>query len=335
VGGPTTCPDPGNCDDGICENGIESWNAVTCECVTTATDCVGPPIPAGCVDTSIIISNIDCQSYAYEPVCGCNGITYYNSCEAYWYNGVTSYTNGSCPNSPVNPPTEPPVQPGCYDANVLYDTDCSNDAYDPVCGCDNQTYDNICDAFYLNGITSYTIGACPNGYVETVDLFDERGVPFLICHEGLNRLGAEVISQSVTGLECGKINFVEGVCFQYLPYGDCATEEVRVSWVDENGLTESRDYKIVISEEQESVGIDSFDSEAVGIEVLYGDAGSIWIQQTANNFDEINYAVYSINGQLQMRSSSSDNRWMIDTSILVKGMYVITSSVGSARFVVR
>ena len=31
----------------------------------------------------------------YDPVCGCNGITYGNSCEAYC-NGIGDYTEGKC-----------------------------------------------------------------------------------------------------------------------------------------------------------------------------------------------------------------------------------------------
>ena len=32
----------------------------------------------------------------YEPVCGCNGVTYPNSCYALNFNGVISFTEGEC-----------------------------------------------------------------------------------------------------------------------------------------------------------------------------------------------------------------------------------------------
>ena len=32
----------------------------------------------------------------YDPVCGCNGITYPNSCYATTFNGVKSFTKGAC-----------------------------------------------------------------------------------------------------------------------------------------------------------------------------------------------------------------------------------------------
>ncbi|MDW8420038.1 MAG: PKD domain-containing protein [Chitinophagales bacterium] len=52
----------------------------------------------GCIDTSQIDPGAICPG-AYIPVCGCNGITYNNSCEAMYYGGVTSWTNGLCSQS--------------------------------------------------------------------------------------------------------------------------------------------------------------------------------------------------------------------------------------------
>jgi PKD repeat protein len=59
-------------------------------------DVGGGPV---CVDSSLINNSVACPTYD-EPVCGCNGVTYPNSCIAEYYGGVTSWTNGACPVSP-------------------------------------------------------------------------------------------------------------------------------------------------------------------------------------------------------------------------------------------
>jgi len=48
-----------------------------------------------CIDESLIDAKSACIEI-YDPVCGCNGITYTNSCYAITFNGVKSFTKGAC-----------------------------------------------------------------------------------------------------------------------------------------------------------------------------------------------------------------------------------------------
>ena len=51
--------------------------------------------PNMCVDETLI--NLDTACIAvFEPVCGCDGNTYSNSCEALNWYGVLAYEDGSC-----------------------------------------------------------------------------------------------------------------------------------------------------------------------------------------------------------------------------------------------
>ena len=50
---------------------------------------------SNCIDSNLIDSNIFCPS-VIDFVCGCDGVTYNNGCEATYYFGISSYTQGAC-----------------------------------------------------------------------------------------------------------------------------------------------------------------------------------------------------------------------------------------------
>jgi hypothetical protein len=104
-----------------------------------------------CFDPTLVDSNAICPTI-YAPVCGCDGVTYSNDCEA-TKNGVLSFVPGTCSHSGGG-------NPNCVDSSLIDPNTACFMLYDPVCGCDGVTYGNACIAKYHYGITNFVSGEC-------------------------------------------------------------------------------------------------------------------------------------------------------------------------------
>ncbi len=126
--------------------GVRDWTPGPCN--SDISNCYDPTLivtsDATSVNTETGIITFTC-SREYDPVCGCNGITYDNACIAE-ANGVRFYSKGVC-------------NPDCVDPTRMDPAAVCTLEYAPVCGCNGVTYSNACFA-EAAGIVSYTPGVC-------------------------------------------------------------------------------------------------------------------------------------------------------------------------------
>lgn len=136
--------------DPVCGcNGITYGNGCEARYYGGVLEYVSGGCPDGCRDTSLIDTTIVCQT-VYDPVCGCDSVTYDNSCIALYQYGVPVTTPGPCPLY------------WCKDFTTIDSTANCVPTVQEVCGCDGVTYINACTAEKYNGVQSWTAGACPD-----------------------------------------------------------------------------------------------------------------------------------------------------------------------------
>ena len=130
----------GACQMPACLTNSDCEAGSYCEKLEGLCEAVGvcSEIPLGCPD------NVD-------PVCGCDGVTYFNPCEAA-IAGVSIAHRGDCSEPPCDENEHCDAgfycdKPDCEGpGSCVQRPDICPDVFDPVCGCDGVTYGNHCEA---------------------------------------------------------------------------------------------------------------------------------------------------------------------------------------------
>lgn len=120
------------------------------------------------------------------------------------------------------------------------------------------------------------------------------------------------------------------VVFRFRSHNNTNNEHFRIDNIVVTGCSGSG--------KTEQVSNDPIEDKTVAessIAVLY-DHQNIWFQCEELKIDQfVEYQIYDLNGRLHYAGKSDQNTWQLDAQTLNKGMYLIVSTCGSEKFILR
>ncbi len=148
--------------------------------------------PGDCGDSGVCRRRPNGCPDVWDPVCGCDGVTYSNKCDAAAagvnvdHAGVCDEVCGGIQGIPCSDPDDfckLNVGECCCDFQGVCTPipDACFEIYDPVCGCDGKTYSNECYADAA-GVSIDHLGPCDEPCCDPADEPGTGGNPF--CFEG-------------------------------------------------------------------------------------------------------------------------------------------------------
>lgn len=281
-----------------------------------------------CIDSSLINLQIMCPM-VWDPVCGCDGVTYGNDCEALNWGGITSWTQGPCFTPPL--PCTVEINNGTVDIEV-----CDGDTAILEATIGFDTY------LWTEASSGASLGA--NHFISVTD----PGLYIVIATDSTNCVdmdSIEVIVYPETPLNPMTVPNPPEVCV-----GDSVVIEVNSGflnywWNTNNPLDEDEDRIVVFPTQDFTYVVEALDVNgcesreeilvlvdtcATGVMNILSDqvmiypnpsAGIMTINLPKNEVFAL--VIFDVSGQLVLSKEKVMNSFIIDGHILSNGLYVM------------